>query len=141
DKLAGISVWVRSGGAEPEPKPEENSEEMAAMVREVYGEYAARLGQVTALTEAAHPTGRPYLYLQQMAVLPTHRGRGLGSAMLRFGLRVADDEGLPAYLEASTPRNRALYERHGFVDFGAPIRLPEGGPELQPMLREPASPR
>lgn len=135
--LAGISVWIRSGGTETETD-EGDPEEMAAMVHEVYGEHAERLGQVMALTEAAHPTGRPYLYLQQMAVLPTHRGKGLGGAMLRFGLQVADAEGLPAYLEASTPRNRALYLRHGFVDFGEPIQLPDGGPRLQPMLREPA---
>jgi hypothetical protein len=30
----------------------------------------------------------------------------------------ADREGSPAYLEATSRRNRALYERHGFVTIG-----------------------
>jgi hypothetical protein len=46
-----------------------------------------------------------------------------------------DDEGMPAYLEATTERNRALYERHGFVALG-PLELP-GGPTMQAMWREP----
>jgi hypothetical protein len=32
----------------------------------------------------------------------------------RRRLDVADRRGEPAYLEATSPRNRALYERHGF---------------------------
>lgn len=45
---------------------------------------------------------------------------------------------VPVYLEASTPRNRALYERHGFRDHGEPIPLPDG-PRLQPMWRTPGA--
>jgi arginine/ornithine N-succinyltransferase beta subunit len=48
----------------------------------------------------------------------------------------ADDEGMPAYHEATSPRNRALYERHGYVDQGA-FTLPDGGPTLWRMWREP----
>jgi hypothetical protein len=40
-----------------------------------------------------------------------------------------DEHGLPAYLEASSPRNRALYERHGFAVVEE-MRLPRGGPAL-----------
>ena len=38
--------------------------------------------------------------------------------------------------EATSPRNRALYERHGYVDQGA-FTLPDGGPTLWRMWREP----
>ena len=38
----------------------------------------------------------------------------IGSALLHEVLDRADREHLPAYLEATSPRNRALYERHGF---------------------------
>ncbi|WP_199435287.1 hypothetical protein [Qaidamihabitans albus] len=41
---------------------------------------------------------------------------------------------LPAYLEASSPRDRRLYERVGFTDLGDPIEPPDG-PRLQPMWR------
>jgi hypothetical protein len=38
--------------------------------------------------------------------------------LLRAVLARADREGSPAYLEATSRRNRALYERHGFVTIG-----------------------
>jgi hypothetical protein len=48
----------------------------------------------------------------------------------------ADREGVPAYHEATSPRNRALYERHGYVNQGEFV-LPDGGPTLWRMWREP----
>jgi len=50
-----------------------------------------------------------------IGVRPEWQGRGFGSALLRPILERCDRERLPAYLEASSPRNRALYERHGFA--------------------------
>jgi hypothetical protein len=43
---------------------------------------------------------------------------------------------VPAYLEASTPRNRALYERHGFT-VTEEFVLGKGSPPLWRMWREP----
>jgi GNAT superfamily N-acetyltransferase len=60
-----------------------------------------------------HPTTEHW-YLPLTGVDPVAQGRGLGSALLRHALANCDREGLPAYLEATTPRNRDLYERHGF---------------------------
>ena len=51
-------------------------------------------------------------------------------------LETLDAEGIPAYLEASTVRSRALYERHGFEVTGE-FNLPSGGPPLWQMWREP----
>jgi hypothetical protein len=47
-----------------------------------------------------------------------------------------DSHRLPAYLEASSPRNRALYQRHGFYDLERLV-LPANGPTLYPMWRKP----
>jgi ribosomal protein S18 acetylase RimI-like enzyme len=77
--------------------------------------------------EARHPQ-EPHLYLPTIGVRPDRQGRGLGSALLRPGLQYADAAGLPAYLESSSPRNVALYERHGFA-VTAEHTLP-GGPAL-----------
>jgi ribosomal protein S18 acetylase RimI-like enzyme len=93
-----------------------------------------RLRTFLALIEARHPVGQEHLYLVFLGVLPAAQGRGLGGALLRERLARADAEGLPAYLEASSPCNRALYERHGFRDAGDPITLPDG-PRLWPMWR------
>ena len=40
---------------------------------------------------------------------------------------------MPAYLEASSPRNKALYERHGFVEVG--LIQAGSSPPMWPMLR------
>ncbi len=93
---------------------------------------AERLRTVLAATSARHPDV-PHVYLSAMAALPRRRGLGAGSAMLRHGLGLARQRGLPVYLEASTPDNQRLYARHGFRELGAPIRLPDAGPSLQPM--------
>jgi len=45
-----------------------------------------------------------------------------------------DEEGLPAYLESSNPRNISLYRRFGFEAVGE-IRV-GNIPALVPMLRE-----
>jgi ribosomal protein S18 acetylase RimI-like enzyme len=63
---------------------------------------------------AAHPT-EPHWYLNFIGVDPAYQGRGLGGALLNHALAVVDQDGLPAYLEATTLNNRRLYERHGFV--------------------------
>ena len=65
-----------------------------------------------------HPRREPHLYLSCMGVVGGRQGAGLGSAMLRHRLERADADGLAAYLEASSPRSRALYLRHGFEDLG-----------------------
>lgn len=79
-----------------------------------------------------HPT-EPVWYLPLIGVDPAHQGRGIGSELLRAGLTQADRDGLPAYLEASTARNRELYERHGFEVVGE-LRAADS-PPLWPMLR------
>lgn len=137
-QIAGLSVWefFPDGPARPDPA---SAAEQAAFVARAYGEYAPRLALVGALTRARHPEREPYWYLQQMAVVPASRGRGLGTAMLRHQITRADAVGIGVYLEASSPRNRALYERHGFRARGGPIWLPDGGPGIQPMWRDPRS--
>jgi hypothetical protein len=53
------------------------------------------------------------------------------------GLERCDRDGAPAYLEATSDRNRALYERHGFrADGGIPL---PGGPMVWRMWRDPVA--
>ncbi len=44
---------------------------------------------------------------------------------------------MPAYLEATSPRSRALYERHGF-EVTAELRATADSPPMWAMWREPA---
>lgn len=95
-----------------------------------------RLHTVAAATAARHPAD-PHVFLSSMAIRSEFRGRGAGTAMVRFGVERADEIDMPIYLEASTPQNRRLYLRNGFTDHGDAIALPEDGPVLQPMWRRP----
>jgi GNAT superfamily N-acetyltransferase len=76
-------------------------------------------------------------YLPLMGVEPVAQGGGLGTTLLRHALKTCDRDSLPAYLEATSARNRNLYARHGFKV----VEIIQAGtsPPLWAMLREPAS--
>lgn len=80
----------------------------------------------------------PMWYLDQIASDPACRGRGVGSALLAFGLEEARATSTPAFLETGNPRNLGLYERFGFrvvEDEDAP----GGGPHIWFMRSDPPS--
>jgi GNAT superfamily N-acetyltransferase len=116
--------------------PEEEDALGEALIRLV-GDGLERFGQLAETFAEHHPAG-PLYYCQFLATVPAFQGRGIGSILLRDVLGRADREGKPAYHEATTPRNRALYERHGYVNQGE-LTLPDGGPTLWRMWREPRS--
>jgi ribosomal protein S18 acetylase RimI-like enzyme len=93
-----------------------------------------RLLSVLNAIEAKHPHEQHY-YLPVIGISPEWQGRGFGSALLHPILKRCDRERLPAYLEASSPRNRALYERHGFAVVEE-MRVKDS-PPLWQMWREP----
>lgn len=99
--------------------------------------FGAQLPRATALLtliERRH-IREPHYYIPYIGVTPQAQGRGLGTALLRPTLDRCDREGLPAYLEATSERNAALYERLGFRT-RAELRL-GSSPPLWPMLRPP----
>jgi GNAT superfamily N-acetyltransferase len=83
-----------------------------------------------------HPGAESHWYLHYLGVVPERQGRGLGSRLMAPVLRRCDRESIPAFLESSTERNGALYERHGFAVSGR-FSMPSAGPELRQMWREP----
>jgi GNAT superfamily N-acetyltransferase len=87
--------------------------------------------------ERHHPKPRHW-YLHYLGVEPRGQGRGLGSALMAPVLERCGRERLPAYLEASTDRNRALYERNGFALTGVFEMPGRGGPPIREMWREAA---
>jgi ribosomal protein S18 acetylase RimI-like enzyme len=97
-----------------------------------------RIEQIARITGDAHPTDRPHEYLMLIGVDPDLHGKGLGSDLITHALARCDRDGLHAYLEATSTRSRALYERLGFAFMGTAIDLPDG-PHMWPMWREPQS--
>jgi GNAT superfamily N-acetyltransferase len=128
-EVQGVSVWVEVRSLD---RFVAEAEETAVAVAQ-HGA-PVRAAQVTRLVADTRPREFPHLYLYSIAVTPSHRGRGLGAAILTERLRTVDP-GMPVFLEASTERSARLYERCGFVRTGTTHRLPDGGPELIPMWR------
>ena len=73
-------------------------------------------------------------YLAFIAVDPSQQRKGIGSFLLKEALHMIDERGDRAYLEASNEQNKALYERHGFVEIGR-VQF-EDSPPAFPMIRE-----
>ena len=127
----GTALWLPPGR---DLIPPDDLEDFGRRVEEAAGPFAGRLFELGEFFEA-HAPAEPHWHLQLLAVVPEQQGRGLGSALLDEALRRLDLDREAAYLEATTLRNRALYERHGFDCFGE-IALPDG-PTIWQMWRAP----
>jgi ribosomal protein S18 acetylase RimI-like enzyme len=115
------------------PGVESDSEALGAlMMSSAAPERLPVLGEVAELMTRHHPQ-EPHWYLALVGADPCRQGEGLGSALIKEGLRRCDEQGLPAYLESSHPRNIPLYERHGF-EVIAEVK-PADFPGLYPMYR------
>ncbi|MEU1841890.1 GNAT family N-acetyltransferase [Micromonospora chersina] len=128
----GATLWLPVG----ESHDAAEGDEFDGLEAAIGPEAAKRFGILDELMNANHP-GDPHWYLPFIAVHPEHHGRGVGSALLRHQLELLDRTSSAAYLEASSPRNAALYERLGFRRRPTTLDLPDG-PSLYPMWRDPA---
>ena len=84
--------------------------------------------ELIAMLDDHHPHHAEHDDLWFLGVLPGWQGRGLGRVMLRAVLDRSDRSRVPAYLDATSPDNRRLYERHGFRVAGE--LAVAGGPRL-----------
>jgi GNAT superfamily N-acetyltransferase len=131
---SAVALWVLEDGG-PQPEPPRPEPHVAAML----GPWTERVHLFDRLLADALPTpGRPFEHLAILAVLPGRQGKGLGTTLLEHRLAHHDQEGIPAYLEASEANTRKIYLGYGFVDHAEPIRFPDG-PTMYPMWREPAA--
>jgi GNAT superfamily N-acetyltransferase len=129
------ALWL-PGGAEAPTPPADYSARLAAVTTPWTGRFTA----FDAAVEAGHPA-EAHWHLAILAVRPDTQGLGVGTALLGVGHQHIDrDYGTPAYLEAATPRLAAWYQRHGYSPCDPAIDLPDGGPQMYPMLR-PAAPQ
>ncbi len=127
DVVAG-AVWVPPGA-------EDDDEQLASALGEASGEYAQKMFEISELLAEQHPQDEPHYYLFFLGTMPQWQSQGIGSALMRPVLEMCDRDGVPAYLEATTERNKPLYVRNGFELIGE-IQLPDG-PSVWPMWRAP----
>jgi GNAT superfamily N-acetyltransferase len=133
--VVAAALWAPPGAV---PISDEDAEELGGRIQELAGPDAPRFLGLSKLFEEHHPHGS-YWYLQFMGVAPGWQGQGIGSALMAPIVERCDREGVRAYLDATSERNKRLYERHGF-EAQDPFAAP-GGPPLWPMWRQPASDR
>ncbi len=129
-KEIGLWAMVRSGCALPRfamSLPAQDRKRMMAVLRQ--------LGE---RKKALMPD--PHWYLAAVGVDPERRGEGLGSTLVRAGIRRADHENASVYLETETESNVGFYQHLGFeaieeitaTGLGLPVWL---------MMRRPPSTR
>ena len=129
------TVWVPPGC------PELNEEDEAlleAMLRESLGARAELVFEIFDRFEAAHPRTQEHYYLSLLGTHTDHRGAGIGMRLLQENLVRLDALRLPAYLESTNPANLERYEGVGFAVSNV-FDLPDGGPTVTTMWRDPAS--
>ena len=133
EEILGAAIWLPPGRHEPT---------LTEKIRAAPGHWravstaeirAARMGHALS---RAHPR-QPHWYLKAVGVDPPGQGRGVASLLLRSRLARCDEDGRPAYLEASKPEGVPLYERFGFRRTGR-VALPPGAPVVTTMWRDPA---
>lgn len=133
ENIAGVCIWEPPGTWKLSPLDQVR---LLPSLARIYGRLLPRVLRAFAKLESNHPS-EPHYYLPFVGVDPDWQGRGLGAAIMRPILDRCDDEGVAAYLEASSPRNRMLYERHGFA-VTEEFLLGPGSPPLWRMWRAPA---
>jgi len=120
------AVWAPPGA--------DDDEDLLAVLGAALEEHADRLFEVLGLMEEKHPVD-PHHYLFLLASRPGWQGRGIGSSLMAPVLETCDRDHVPAYLEATSERNKQLYIRHDFEVIDE-IAVP-CGPKMWPMWRSP----
>jgi ribosomal protein S18 acetylase RimI-like enzyme len=124
----GVALWLPPGAA-----PDDES--LVRIIQDtVVGEPKDAMFSMFEQMNRYHPS-EPHWHLPLIGVDPASQGRGIASALLRHTLEQCDRQKVMAYLEATSPRNVPLYERHGFEARGS-IQVADS-PPIVPMLRKP----
>ena len=130
---AGVATWERPGEWKV---PLRKQLRMLPAIVAIYGHLTPRLLRAVTVMESNHPQ-EAHWYLPFLGVRPDRQAQGIGSRLITPVLDRCDETQTPAYLEATTPRSRTLYQRHGF-ETTEEFRLGKNAPPQWRMWREPA---
>jgi len=134
DRTRDLISEIFRGAAADEESGEADANDFVAMVNAICGAGAPeRLDFFAELYGSAPP--EPHWHLTAVAVAPAMQNQGLGRRVIGPMLAQCDRLGVAAYLEATTPRSRALYHSLGFELLSEVA--PQAGPALALMWREP----
>ncbi|WP_051433020.1 GNAT family N-acetyltransferase [Promicromonospora kroppenstedtii] len=133
-RIVGLAFWSNVWDGEPHDLPDgRRFRAMRRLARSV-GDDWPRLSNMYISIGRSIPRDVEW-FLATLVVHPEHQGAGIGSALLRDGLKQADRRGHTVILQTSTPENVRFYERHGFEVIEALDELYRGAPPLWTMRR------
>ena len=112
----------------------------AERLAELAGPDLPRFEHLETQMAALHPD-EAHWHLLFLAVRPGWQNKGLGSKLPKHTHSALDGDRIPAYLEATGPDNRRLYQRHGYTDMSQPTIAVSGETVLYRMWRKPESAR
>jgi ribosomal protein S18 acetylase RimI-like enzyme len=132
-RVVGVASWVPPGRWPLSP---------GNQVRQAFGALRALVLRPRSIPDALRilraiervHTHEPHWYLSLLGVDPAQQGHGIGAALIEGGIARADDDGLPAYLETSNPKNLAWYRRFGF-EIEQELRVGANRPAIWTMRR------
>lgn len=127
----GAAVWIPAGQVEAWEEAQMNQPRVRALTEDGGRRYDAFWEWVSSKI----PDERLW-HLDSVAVEPELQGRGIGSALIEFGLARARADQSGVFLETGTPRNVPYYERFGFRTV-ADADAPDGGPHIWFMRWDP----
>lgn len=124
DDGVAMAGWIPPGRPEVEVPPFEREHPQWRLER------FASIGQLM----AEHTPAEPHWYLNMLATHPDWQRQGLGASLMKPAFAIADDMGVPCYLETETIENVAYYRHHGF-EVRTEWDVPLAGPHMWGMLR------
>jgi GNAT superfamily N-acetyltransferase len=115
EPLEGVAIWNFPN--QPKiPAPPKDLLTFIPLLLSSYPFGAQRARALFQQNEAMHKkyASEPHFYLDNLGVLPSARGKGLSSRLIRPFLEMADSQKVIAYTETVTRANVPLYEHFGF---------------------------
>lgn len=114
EPLEGVAVWNF-----PDKSVSATPKDLVAFLPLLFSCYpigAQRARAVFRQLDAMHKkyASEPHFYLDNLGVLPSARGKGLSSKLIRPFLEMADSQRVIAYTDTVTKSNVPLYEHFGF---------------------------
>ncbi|MFD5810901.1 GNAT family N-acetyltransferase [Rhodococcus aetherivorans] len=141
-----VDVYVGGGFVEPDDPYAERLRDTAARDKHTEVVVALADGEIVGSVTLAEPASRfahiaekGELEFRMLAVAPSARGRGVGSALVRHVLDTAYDRGDRAVVLSTQPDMvdaRRIYDRNGFVPVPERDWAPVPGVELSTLVRE-----
>lgn len=136
-RLVGVAAWLAPGGYPQSLLRQLRWLPVATTVVRNHRDRIRQALQALWKVEEHHPDEPPHWYLATIAVQPDAQGAGIGRHLVRPILDLTDRVNEPAFLETTSPENRAWYERLGFETIVA-VPAFQGGPIQWAMWRDPA---